>query len=326
MPLGTAEVSGVASLDNVAFHEGTGTTFTCPITTSGSNELILSFAAAQYTGSQTVSFTESGSWAIAQSNQGEELSITTGFAMISQSFTTPGTYTPTVDSAAVPTLSIVQKMGQTNNFFPLSETLTPTAGNSILVSVGVEPTTNSVTVTDTQSNSYSLVVSQPADGSHPGAYIFRTDGVTSASNTITVHCTSAIGGIEVYELPPLDAVDQTGASYFSSGTTPALPAVITTAPGEFCLCVGDVCASRSNGDRRWRRGVQALHHQCSQHWKLGERRIFHRHERYSDIYQHWEQSVQCRNDSSSVRLYWWKHRLEWSNCDCSVGRFEQYDV
>ena len=238
MPLGTAEVSGVASLDNVAFHEGTGTTFTCPITTSGSNELILSFAAAQYTGSQTVSFTESGSWAIAQSNQGEELSITTGFAMISQSFTTPGTYTPTVDSAAVPTLSIVQKMGQTNNFFPLSETLTPTAGNSILVSVGVEPTTNSVTVTDTQSNSYSLVVSQPADGSHSGAYIFRADGVTNVSNTITVHCTSAIGGIEVYELPPLDAVDQTGASYFSSGTTPALPAVITTAPGEFCLCVG----------------------------------------------------------------------------------------
>jgi hypothetical protein len=102
LPVGVAEVAGVTRMDTPAFNKGVSVNFTCPITTTGGNELIIAFGAGQYAGSQTVTFTESGSWAIVQAAQGEELSITTGFAMVAQGFTAPGTYTAETIASLLP--------------------------------------------------------------------------------------------------------------------------------------------------------------------------------------------------------------------------------
>jgi CarboxypepD_reg-like domain len=136
--------------------------------------------------------------------------------------------------------SIVQHTSDINDFFPIALPFVSsnTAGNSIIVVAGIEGLGGAPTISDSQGNSYSLVVSQALTGAQSGAYLWRADGIKAGANTVTVTSASGVGGICIYETTPLNPVDQKASDYFPTGNTPALTPVTTQFDGELCFCAG----------------------------------------------------------------------------------------
>lgn len=133
-------------------------------------------------------------------------------------------------------------------------TISVTSGQTIVVGVVVSPTTSTMSVTDSSSNTYSVCTNGTTPAG-PTTYLgsvsevfCATAAATNASLTITIHGSGSINDLFGVMLSPssggLTTVDQVGITTASSGTAWTSASVTTTAASE--LLVG-VCAGSYNG-------------------------------------------------------------------------------
>lgn len=120
-----------------------------------------------------------------------------------------------------------------------------TGGNSILVLAGVTNgnALSGSTVSDTQGNTYTLLLLVNDESGSSGIALFRCDGIPAAANTITFRpAFTASGGIIIIETTPLGAMDQSSTGGANSGNSaPYSAGPITPSENNELLVAGFMC-------------------------------------------------------------------------------------